>query len=682
MSLAETMESETEPVAQGHNAVLRGRFRIDLARRLDFLGSGENQAVQAFDTQNPSAEYFAVISNPYSMIRQRLAERMSESLIPGMIEFLARGTVPFSETDIRYVSVFDMPRGGLFFNAANGPVTEKEIFDQVLSPVSQCLAALHKVKLTHRGIHADNLFFADEARQEVVLGEAITSAPGSGQPVVYETLENAMAHPMARGEGVAADDIYAVGVLIVHLLGGALPAADMSADEIFAGKVKNGSFAFLTEGLTLSQRISDLLAGLLQDDVQARWTTEMLVDWRDKIKETPRRGRGDRRGFSKLAFGDEEYNSPRLLAQAMRAKPMAALELVKNGQLAKWVKSALREEETTTKISRIQSESSGGSNRHKRNATTAVAQATYMLDPEGPFWFNNVSFSLGGLGSLVLWAFHKDDMELKKTLGELFESGLLLNIVSDQTGGSNGRRLDRISEDEVLSCKEHMRRKKDPGFGLERCLYELNRHTPCLSPLVLGHHVRNVREFIEVAEKKMVSANGQANPFDRHAAGFIASKTKGIDQFLLPMSGSAPGSADHAIIELKLFARLQSATHPAPLPGFCRWAEETLKPVFGKIMSRLRREVVNQRFQVAKKSGSLPELLRATDIERQLAADAKEYQGALAAAGNADRMAAYLANGTEQRRNAADRYGAWITSVLAITSLVTSMVVSALYFIG
>ncbi|WP_339716644.1 hypothetical protein, partial [uncultured Sneathiella sp.] len=85
--------------------------------------------------------------------------------------------------------------------------------------------------------------------------------------------------------------------------GGALPAADMSADEIFAGKVKNGSFAFLTEGLTLSQRISDLLAGLLQDDVQARWTTEMLVDWRDKIKETPRRGRGDRRGFSKLAFG-------------------------------------------------------------------------------------------------------------------------------------------------------------------------------------------------------------------------------------------------------------------------------------------------------------------------------------------------------------------------------------------
>ncbi|WP_340149291.1 hypothetical protein [uncultured Sneathiella sp.] len=681
MSLAETMESETEPVAPGHNGVLRGRYRVDLSRRLDFLASGENLAVQAFDTQDSTAQYFAVISNPYSVIRQRLAERMSESLIPGTVELLARGAVAFSDSDTRYVSVFEMPRGGPFFNAADGPVAEKQIFDQVLTPVAQCLAALHKVKLTHRGIRADNLFFADDARQDVVLGEAITSAPGSGQPMVYETLENAMAHPMARGEGGAADDLYAVGVLIVHLLGGAQPAADMSAEEIFAGKCKQGSFAFLTEGMTLSQRVSDLLAGLLQDDPQARWTTDMLVNWREKIKDTPRRGRGDRRGFSKLAFGDEEYNSPRLLVQAMRAKPMAAMELLKSGQLAKWVKSALREEETAAKISHLHGDTGRGSNRKKRNATTAVAQATYLLDPEGPFWFNNVSFSLGGLDSLVLWAFHKDDTELKKSLTELFESGILLNIVTEHPSG-NGRRLDWISESELFVCMEHMRRKKDPGAGLERCLYELNRHTPCLSPLMLGYHVRSVREFIEVAEKKMVSANGQANPFDRHAAGFIAAKTKGIDQFLQPMSGAAPGSADHALIEVKLFARLQSAVHPGPLPGFCRWAEEALKPVFSKFKSRLRREVITQKFQSAKKSGSLIEILKAMDIDRQLAADAKEYHSALATAGQAERMAAFLANGTEQRRQAAARYGAWITSVLAITSLVSSMVVSALYFIG
>ncbi|MEX1035400.1 MAG: hypothetical protein WDZ54_05550 [Sneathiella sp.] len=682
MTFAETLDTEPEPVAQGQNAVLRGRYRIDLARRLDFLGSGANMVVQASDSQDPSAEYFAVISSPYSLLRQRLAERMSESLIPGMVELMARGVVPFSETDSRYVSVFDMVRGGPFFNAANGPVTEKQIFDQVLPPVTQCLAALHKVKLTHRGIRADNLFFADEARQEILLGESITSAPGADQPMVYEPLESAMAHPMARGEGVPADDIYAVGVLIVHLLGGALPAADMSADEIFDGKINNGSFAFLTDSMTLSQRVSDLLAGLLQDDPRVRWSAEMLVNWRDTIKDTPRRGRGDRRGFSKLSFGEEEYNSPRLLGQAMRAKPMAAAELLKNGQLAKWVKSSLRDEEITTKISYIKMSAAGAPSGQKRNATTAVAQATHLLDPDGPFWFDGVVFSLGGVGSLLLWAFQEDDMELKKTLSELFESGMLINIVADESGGGKGRRFDWISEAELLSCMEHMRRKKDPGFGLERCLYQLNPLTPCLSPIVSGYYVRNVRDFIEVAEKKLISANGQANPFDRHAAGFIAARTRGIDKFLQPPSGSAPGSAAHALIELKLFARLQSGTHPVPLPGFCRWAEELLRPVFGMIMSRLRREVVNQRFQIAKKSGSLIEVLQATDIERQLAADAREYQGALATAANADRMVAYLAGATEQRRHEAAHYGGWITSVLAITSLVTSMVFSALYFIG
>ena len=110
MSLAETMESETEPVAPGHNGVLRGRYRIDLARRLDSLASGENLAIQAFDTQDAAAQHFAVISNPYSVIRQRLAERMSESLVPGMVELLARGAVAFSDADTRAVIVSRLGR--------------------------------------------------------------------------------------------------------------------------------------------------------------------------------------------------------------------------------------------------------------------------------------------------------------------------------------------------------------------------------------------------------------------------------------------------------------------------------------------------------------------------------------------------------------------------------------------
>ena len=55
--------------------------------------------------------------------------------------------------------------------------------------------------LTHRSIRADNLFYADEARSAVVLGECVSAPPGLDQDVIYETIENGMANAVGRGPG-------------------------------------------------------------------------------------------------------------------------------------------------------------------------------------------------------------------------------------------------------------------------------------------------------------------------------------------------------------------------------------------------------------------------------------------------------------------------------------------------
>ncbi|MFC4272967.1 hypothetical protein GQF03_07235 [Sneathiella chungangensis] len=682
MSLAEKMDMPPESVPAGSGGMLEGRFRIDLSRPVDFLQGGVNMAVQAADMQDPSQERFAVVSTPYSSYRRQIAQLMMESRIPGMIDLLARGTVRFSETDVRYVSVFDLPRGGRLFTDSEGAIAENLVLDYVLPPVSAALLTLHRAGLTHRAIRADNLFFADAERSQVIVGEAITTAPGSLQPDVYEPQESASAHPYGRGDGTPADDIYAVGILMLHLLTGRLPGADMSADEIYRGKLGQGTFALLAEDLDLSSRISDVLAGLLHDDPKRRWNVETLINWRDAIKESPRRGRGDRRAFSKILFDGEEYNSPRLLAHEMTKRPKSAVELLQSGRLEKWVRNSLRDEDASKEISHIQSSSAGAPRGQKRNGTTAVTQATRLLDPDGPLWYRNVSFTRGAIGNLMLQAYQLDDTEMKKSIAELFESGLLLTMAVSEIRENKEKRAEWMSESAISNCFDYMKRSRDLGYGLERCLYELNPVTPCLSPLVLGSHVKNVPDFLTIAEKKLVSANGQGNPFDRHAAAFIASKSKGLDKYLKTLSYHAPGSVPHTLVQLKLFAKLQAVAHPAPLPGFAAWAEEMLKPVFAKIRSRLRREVISQRFKEAKKSGNLETILTATDIERQIAADSREYENALATATQADQMAAFLANGTEHRRAAANHYGAWITSVLSVTSLITSMVLSALYFMG
>ena len=682
MTLAEKMDIPPLEAIENGEALLQGRFRIELSQRLDWLESGANNVVRATDIQDPSAEQFAVISDPYSVYRPSIAQMMLEGRIPGMVDLMAHGVVHFSNTDIRYVSVFDMPSGGAFFNESEGPVSENLVLDFVLPPLTRCLQILHKGGLTHRGIRADNLFFADAGRSELLIGEAVTSAPGSAQPAVYEPVESALAHPMGRGDGAPEDDIYAVGVLLLHLVGGKLPAAALRADEIYEKKQEYGSFELLTDGVSLSPRISDVLAGLLNDDPKRRWNIDTLANWRDSIKESPRRGRGDRRAFAKIPFESEEYNSPRLLAHAMMRKPKAAVELIESGRLEKWARNSLRDDDLAKAIANIHTHAKGAPRGQKRNATTAVTQATRLLDPMGILWYRDLIFARGALGSLLLWAYQQDDQEMKKSLSELLESGLMSTLAVEEIREIKERRGDWMAESVTSNCFEYMKRKRDIGFGLERCLYDILLRAPCLSPLVLGSHVRNVQEFIEVSETKLASSNGQGNPFDRHAAAFIATKSNGIDKHIRSLALTAPGSVQSQLIQLKLFAQLQAAAHPSPLPGYCRWAEEMLKPVFAKIRSRLRRKVVDQRLQEAKKSGIIGNILSATDIERQIDAAAQEYEAVLASASDAARMADYLANGTEQRRIAADRYGAWITSVLAITSLLTSMVMSALYFLG
>ncbi|TNE41343.1 MAG: hypothetical protein EP348_01070 [Alphaproteobacteria bacterium] len=118
------------------------------------------------------------------------------------------------------------------------------------------------------------------------------------------------------------------------------------------------------------------------------------------------------------------------------------------------------------------------------------------------------------------------------------------------------------------------------------------------------------------------------------------------------------------------------------MPGLCLWVEQQLKPLLGKIRSRLRREVIEKRFQEAKKSAMLETILIATDIERQVRIDEKEYGRALKDAVQSERQARQIEAAEQARRIAAEKYGSWVTSVLSITALLASMVLSALYFAG
>lgn len=682
MSLAEDIWETEDNSPEESGALLDGRFRIDLSARFNFLDRGQNQAYKATDIKNSDFELFAVVSSPFVPYREDFAEALSAQDIPGLVDLLAFGPVRFGKMDIRFVFVFQMPAGSLVFNRSDGPLDDRVILDKFVPQLIETLAVLEKTNCPHRGIRADNLFYADTSGGNIILGESVSTPPGSDQPDVYEPIESANAHIFGRGTADIAADVYSMGVLIVHLLRGSLPLLDKTTEQIFTSKLEIGSFATLTDGLTLSSRMGLLLKGLLHDDPARRWDVELLGRWREIMHDNAKIGTGDRSGLLSLSVSGQEFDSPKLLANALSYAPKEACDLLVSGKLATWVKKSLRDNDNAEKISNVQTVSRSKTRGSQKTELTATTQICNLLFPSGAIRYRELAFGKDGLPGLLAFAFQNDDSTMKASLDELLGSGILVDILANIDDGQGSRRKGILLQEKVADCVEFLKNKERLGFGLERCFYEVNPTAPCLSPSLIGCQVSTMAHFMKVVEKKLTTPGNQINPFDRHCAAFIAAKAAGQGKSFHQMGLGKPGSAIYTVGLLKMFGQLQNIYHPGPLPGFCLWSDSLLKPLISGLKSELRREFVMKRFEVARKSGNMGSILAATDIQQHIKKDEKEYLVAKSSFAGAEQLAVRLEAATEERKAAATQYGNWIASVLSITALLTSMGLSVLHFLG
>ncbi|MCR9212119.1 MAG: hypothetical protein NXI13_00260 [Proteobacteria bacterium] len=683
MSIAEELDQPQLTGTESTAGILRGRFQVNLSAPIPALDRKRNKAYRVTDNSYPESSRYAIVLDPDVPYRMDYANMLRNNEVTGTVDLLDYGAVSFGEMDTRFVFVFERPEGDLVFNELEGPIEERTVLDVYVPAIIETINKHEKFGFAHRGIRGSNLFFKDEARTEIILGESATTPAGSDQPTVFEPLESANAHEFGRGNGNASFDCYALGVLIVQLVGGTLPLQEKNPAEIFTQKLEQGSFALLTKGLSLSNRCKLLLSGLLHDDPHRRWDVEMLSKWCEIIQDRPTPGLGDRKGIAPIMFEDVEYDRPRLLAQAMTQKPKQACGLLEDKKLSNWVRNSLRDDETADRMAEIQSPGQGQSRRKKRDEFTTIAQVSGLLDPNGSLCFKDLAFAGGGgLGSILSYAFMTDSSDMKSVLGDLLENGILINMATNDQDWEALKRRGWLSMSLANECFDLMKKKDQLGFGLERCLYDLNPTLTCRSPNFPGSYISTVRQLIEIAEKKLVSSNGNMSLFDRHTAAFIASRSTGLRQYFTELSKSRSGDLKHTVSLLKLFAHLQNVHYPRALPGFCLWAETLLKPLISNIQSDLRREFVKQRFEAAKRTGSLNTLISAVDIERHMKLDSREYSQAIMSFINAERLAIRLHDAVQERKAEANKYGSWLASVFSIATLVTSMILSTLYFLG
>ena len=220
----------------------------------------------------------AIVGDRNSCFHLDIADAVEHIKLKSLLTLQSWGICEWPGGGQKVALVYDRPPGpSLSESLAKGKsFSDSEIKKNFLPAMIEVLRAFSLKNLTHGAIRPENIF--QRIDNSIVLGDCLSSAPSYYQPAAYLTIERGLALPGGRGVGTAADDIYALGVTLITLAIGELPAR-ISDEQMITRKMEQGSFAYLSGRAKLSTSISNLLRGMLNDNAEERWSVDDIGNW-------------------------------------------------------------------------------------------------------------------------------------------------------------------------------------------------------------------------------------------------------------------------------------------------------------------------------------------------------------------------------------------------------------------
>ncbi|HTS90774.1 MAG TPA: serine/threonine protein kinase [Stellaceae bacterium] len=613
-------------MGDGRVVTLAGHFDIHVDRPAAELWTPHASAYVVTDRETPSASLFALICDPQMPPRIDVLEALRGKRLEGMLVPAIWGIVEWPLAARRcFAIVYDRPGGGPLAPAAGGaaPVSEDDLVRTVLPPLASSLGQLSAAGATHRAIRADNFHYRDSARRVAVLGDCCSTPPGLAQPLLYETIESALANPWARGDGTAADDLYALGVSMVVLLLGCNPAAELPDDQLLLEKMNRGSYAALVGNERLPSSMVEPVRGLLTDDVRERWTVQDLELWLHGRRLSPKQPALQRRATRAFEFNGESHLTARTLAHALTRKPAAAPQALRSPEFETWLHRSLSDPERSKLVGSALAEGHDVGALGQEEVLTA--RAAIALDPAAPLRYKGASVAIDAFGSALAGAF-RGHLSLA-AVAEAVVARLPVFWLSSQSV----MRPELVPLHKVFERMRIQLEDRRPGFGPERVAYENCRTLHCLSPLIEAHYVLDPGDVLRAMEASLEQRPAEEPQIDRHLAGFLGARFKLAKVEWLDEIGSAdPGL--RALGTLKMLASLQSASGPRSARHTAIRLARQLPATLQRFHNRARRKTLLEELPRLAEKGSLTELLALVDgaAERQrdslgFAAAAREW---------------------------------------------------------
>ena len=664
------------PTPDDAHGLIGGVYSVDATRPLPGAGGGL-PAFAAIDRRSPGRSgLMAVQSLPGAPPRAMALNALAGWAEEGLLAPLAHGAAAGAQGEAAWFVVSAAPPGPSLA-ATLRPWPEAELLDCVLRPLAMVLEVLQHRRVSHRAIRTDNIFRAG-AGSAVVLGNGWSAPPALHQPSLFEPPYSAMCLPAGRGEGATADDIYALGVVLVVLALGRMPMEGLDGTAILRRKLALGSYAALVGEDRLPPTIGDLARGMLAEDPDHRPPPALLAE--PAVARTRRvAARPVRRGQRPLELASGQVWDARTLAHAIATDPDEGGRLLRNGTADRWLRRSLGDSVLAPRLDemlRLRGLDSAADDTGAEALLTMRAVA--VLDPLAPLCWRGVALWPDGLGAALAAA---DAMGgpagglLAERLGELVGSEAAGNWAAMRPERSDPAAL-RVEARQWRS----LLRLRGWGGGLARLRYTLNSLLPCASPVLAGRIVARLADLLPALEAAAARPEQRRQrPIDREIAAFIAARHDQRFEGELDGLADVASSDRAAVIQLRVLAGLQRRVDGRALPALAGWLAEQAAPALAAWHNRARRAALERALAEVARSGQLAPMLALLDNAAARAADTRGFKAAGEAVQRIDAEFAALAGGGEERRETARRIGhetALGIAMMAITVALVALLVS------
>ena len=655
---------------------LRDRYLIDPNAAIPELDSPSAKAYAAEDRRDPQRDLFALICTPGLPPRVNVIGLQKANPIRGLLPVVDWDAINWPPLGQRSMAViFERPMGGRLIDAilaGRVRISEHELTRRYIDPLAAGLQGLAALGVAHREVRPDNIFFMDKEGQNVVLGDCVTSPAGFDQPLICESIEHGMTAPAGRGEGDSRDDMYALGVTMVLILLGQNPVGNLSEDDLLYAKVEHGTYATLCGGTRIAMSFIEPLRGMLSDDAEERWGTEELDLWINGRKMTPMQRKPARRAAQPLTFGGRDHVSPRTLARAFTMNVADAARMLKEGAaFDTWIRRHLADPTLADRLQGVVDQARVFEGQPTGSDDVIVARIALFLDPAGPVRYKGFSFMMDGYGAaLAVDLLRRGDMQLgaETVAREMPETWIAAQGKS---------RAENLSLMKTYTQLKGFLKITDPGYGVERVLYEMNQSLPCQGSFIIQEYVATIEDLLPALDRVANRVEAKSKPLDRHVTAFIAAR---FQQDIHPhLKALAAAKEETSLIGmLSLLAFLQWKLRIETLLGLSSWVGGLLGPAINTYYSRTTRREIEREIPRLVRKGSLPEIFDLIDNAEKRRVDTEGYGAAQAEFVAAEAEIQNLQGVDGSRLAKAERTG---QQAAAMGSIVLSMIVVTVLFL-